>query len=98
MSNLKAKFQEYHEANPHVYSGLKELALRLKRRGRQHYGIKALFEVMRYERALTTVGDEFKLNNNYTSLYARLLMDNEPELKGFFETRFRRSSMAAIFE
>ncbi len=94
MSDIDTKFQEYHEANPHVYSGLKELALRLRKRGRQHYGIGALFEVLRYERALTTVGDEFKLNNNYRALYARLLMEDEPELNGFFATRVRRSGMA----
>lgn len=32
-------------------------------------------------------GDEYKLNNDYRAFYARLLMANEPELAGFFETR-----------
>lgn len=36
---------------------------------------------------LQTQGDEYRLNNVYTAFYARLLMDNEPELQGFFETR-----------
>ena len=30
---------------------------------------------------------EFKLNNNYRSFYSRLLMEQEPELAGYFETR-----------
>ncbi len=34
---------------------------------------------------------EFRLNNDYRALYARQLMDNEPELDGFFETRTLRS-------
>jgi len=32
-------------------------------------------------------GLDLKLNNNYTSFYDRLIMKNEPSLKGFFHTR-----------
>jgi hypothetical protein len=70
------------------------MALEMRRRGHRQYGIKALFEVLRFNHAMRTEGDIFKLNNNYTALYARLLMDNEPELDDFFETR-RRTSEAA---
>jgi hypothetical protein len=31
--------------------------------------------------------EEFKLNNNHTRFYSRLLMEMEPELVGFFEVR-----------
>jgi len=31
--------------------------------------------------------DGWKLNNNYTSRYARLVMDECPDLDGFFNTR-----------
>jgi hypothetical protein len=34
-----------------------------------------------------TTDAEWKLNNNWTPYYARKLMANEPELKGFFEIR-----------
>jgi hypothetical protein len=40
---------------------------------------------------MKTVGDDFKLNNNYHSRYARLIMEREPGLDGFFETRGLRS-------
>ena len=36
--------------------------------------------------------DQFRLNNNWTGMYARLLMENEPTLAGLFETRELRSS------
>lgn len=36
---------------------------------------------------LQTSGDKYKLNNNYTRHYSRLLMSREPELEGFFEVR-----------
>jgi hypothetical protein len=34
------------------------------------------------------------MNNNYSALYARLLMANEPELCDFFRTRSRRALCA----
>jgi hypothetical protein len=50
-----------------------------------------MWEGLRFMRALTTTADDFKLNNDFTSRYARLLMQSEPELDGFFEVRELRS-------
>jgi hypothetical protein len=80
-------FEAFHLLNPHVYERLTELAQQLHRQGITRYGIAGLFEVLRYEHALTTAGDEFKLNNNYRAYYARLIMDRNPNLNSFFETR-----------
>lgn len=80
-------FVAFHSANPQVYETLRRMALTMRRRGVKQFGIAALFEVLRYEAALRTAGDEFKLNNSYRSFYARLLMEEESELTGFFETR-----------
>jgi hypothetical protein len=84
------QFIAFHQANPHIYSTLRSMALKMRREGISHYGMKGLFEVLRWQYALQTKGDPYKLNNNYTALYARLLMEQEPELHGFFETRRRR--------
>lgn len=85
----ETSFQQFHKGNPHVYDQLKALALRLKKVGVESYGMKALFEILRFN-ALLSVDNKFKLSNNYTSLYARLLMQQEPELAGFFVTRSLR--------
>jgi hypothetical protein len=64
----------------------------LKARGFQHYGIKAIFEAVRYDRDIQ-VGpdiDGYKLNNNHTSFLARRIMERYPDLRGFFETRILR--------
>jgi hypothetical protein len=84
---LTAAFIEYDRQNPHVYARLRELALQAKATGRPKLGIGMLFEVLRWEHYLATAGDEFKLNNNYRSRYARLLMHREPTLVGFFDVR-----------
>ena len=90
--SLPERFKMYHERNPLVYKGLRRLALQLKRRGRKHYGIKGLFEVLRWEHARLSADDEpLKLNNAFTASYARLLMQQEPELQGFFRLRVSAS-------
>jgi hypothetical protein len=83
---LEQRFEAFHAANPHVYDHLRRLALDARRKGRQ-MGIKALYEVLRWQYAMATTDDDYKLNNSYTSFYARLLMEREPELAGYFETR-----------
>lgn len=88
---LEARFRQFHADNPHVYDLLADLALQLRRKGRRHYGIGALVEVVRFHHALETTKPEFKFNNSYRSRYARLLMENIPELEGFFETRALKS-------
>ncbi len=48
------------------------------------------FEVLRWEWTIAGLPDdaeEWKLNNNYTSRYARLIMDENPLLVGLFELR-----------
>lgn len=86
-------FRRFHEENPQVYGRLRHLAFRLKAKGVERYGIKALWEVLRYEEHLSTAAPVgcYALNNNYTAHYARLLMAQEDDLVGFFEVRQRRS-------
>ena len=93
---IERRFWEFHIANPRVYKELRDYALKLRHRGRTHYGVKALFEVVRFHRAMETADQcsEWKLNNSYTALYARLLMKNEPELHDFFRTRIRSAAFS----
>lgn len=84
-------FAVFHAENPQVYAELRMLALRARRRGATRIGIGMLFEVLRWRQTLRTDGDAYKLNNNYRSRYARMLM-REPELAGCFETRGLRAA------
>lgn len=85
--SIDDRFAEFHQTNPCVYEAAKDMALKLKRSGRTRWSVKAIFEVLRYSHAIRTQSDDFKLNNDFTARYARLLMQNEPELKDFFELR-----------
>ena len=90
---IEERFLRFHNDNPHVYATLRSLALRAYASGKRRIGVGALWERMRWEIWMDTSGDEeFKLNNDFRSRYARLLMRQEPALAGIFETRRLRSA------
>lgn len=89
--SIEDAWREFHAANPHVYNRLVILSRQLVRRGHKRIGIGMLFEVLRWEHAMTTTGDAFKLNNNYRALYAREIMRREGDLDGVFATRELRA-------
>ena len=88
---IEESFGLFHHANPHIYRLLRAMALEYKRSGHAHCGMKMLWEALRYSSGVQTRGEPYKLNNNYTAMYARLLMRQERELRGFFEVRERRA-------
>jgi hypothetical protein len=91
-SRLEREFREFHAANPNVYQLLVKLARDAVGAGKRRIGIGMLWEVMRWHFWLAVQGDdEFKLNNNHRSRYARLIMESETDLQGMFETRVLRS-------
>lgn len=83
------RFEAFHAANPHVFEGLKELALKAAGKGYRKLGIRMIWEVLRWNRMMQTrdPNGDFKLNDHYHSRYARLLMEREPLLDGLFHLR-----------
>jgi hypothetical protein len=86
---IESKFWEFHLNNPRVYDQLVSLARQWIAAGNNKLGIKTLFERLRWEWHIAGLmdADGYKLNNNYTAHYARLIMAREPDLDGLFETR-----------
>lgn len=88
MKSLQDKFLRYHLENPQIYSYFKRYAKQAKEAGFEKYSAKAIFERIRwYITVERKKSDGFKVNNNYTAFYARMLMNKEPEFEGFFELR-----------
>lgn len=89
---IQARFERFHADNPAVYAELVKLARRAKARGQTRLGIEMLFAIVRWRRMMATVDPSgFKLNDHYTSRYARLIMEREPDLDGLFQTRTLKS-------
>lgn len=90
--SIERRFREFHQHNPKVYEQLVQLAREAKQAGRHRIGIKMLWEVVRWNLSKDLRYDEaFKLPNDYHSRYARLIMEQEADLNGIFETRQLRS-------
>ena len=79
------RFQEFVRQNPKFIQWLIDKALVDKMLGRRG-SMKRYFEEARDDKTIDYNGP-YRLNNDFTSLMARYLMDREPGLAGFFETR-----------
>lgn len=85
---LQGRFERFHRENPQVFEVFVKAARSLKASGRKRYGAKAIVEHMRFHVPLGTVGEPWKLNNSFTSRYARLLVETYPdEFADFVEMR-----------
>ena len=82
----QVKFEKYHSANPEIWNMFKELTFQLIKAGRNHFSADAILHTIRFNTAIRG-GKDFKINNNYSSMYSRLFTSNYPEHKDFFEQR-----------
>jgi hypothetical protein len=89
------EFLEYHKTNPHLYEAFKQVALDAMNMGFRTYGANGIFEIIRWKRAERGDG-EFKINNNYAPLFARLFANEFPQHADFF--RFRKSKFSRYME
>lgn len=81
------RFKIYHADNPHIYLEFRRLAMLMKETGKKKYSAEAIVNAIRWEYDLKTSGDVFEINNDFRSIYARLLIHNHPEFENFFELR-----------
>jgi hypothetical protein len=85
--NIQQKFEKFNREHPTVYKELVRLAQIAKIQGVSRYSAKAMFEIVRWNLMRRRLGRSFRINNNFTSRYARLINKNEPELRNFFTVR-----------
>lgn len=86
-NTLEARFQVFHMEHPEVYESLARLSREwVRRTGRRRLGIDMVYARARWELSIQT-GETPSLNNDYRAPYARLLMEQEPDLRDLFETR-----------
>jgi hypothetical protein len=88
-SKKEKDFWEFHEANPKVYRLLVDYARRWRGANPSGtLGIDLIYALLRWDFSVTTTTpNKFKLSNNHKPYYARLIMKNNPNLKGIFVTK-----------
>lgn len=83
-------FLEFHAANRHVYRCIEDAIRRniAASDGRiVRTSIDYFVHYARWHGVTSTTADDFKIANQFTPFYARLLIDRHPEWAGLFETR-----------
>lgn len=80
------KFINFHLANPKVYNVIEKKAKEFRKlKPDGVIGIALIYNLMRWENAISTTGDVYKLRNDFMPFYARLIMNNNPkDLEGVF--------------
>ena len=86
-TSIWRRWWRWHCEHPEVMDYLVKLVREVKRRGFKRYGMQSLFERLRWHFHIEKGIEDFKLNNDFASRYARALMKHRPELEGFFEVR-----------
>lgn len=89
--SLEQRWWRFHKSNPQVADRLLAMARAWRATGRTKGSIKTFMEVLRWEDAMTTTGDLYKLNNSWSAFYSRHLLAMDPSLDGLFELRRQRS-------
>lgn len=86
---IPERFEMFHAENPTVLGRLREMALREAAAGAERISVKRLFEELRAQGpAVSNGADPYRLNNDYTALYARVLA-TDTRLAGRIELRRR---------
>ncbi|WP_213956311.1 hypothetical protein [Variovorax sp. dw_954] len=93
---FSADFLAYLPDNLHVYRAFIGEALKVARKGFQHYSARTIVEVLRHNSALQEADGPWKLNNNNTPYLARLFALDYPMHAGLFE--FREAKAARRME
>lgn len=95
---LVSKFVDFHLKNPHVYEAFTKLANQMRQTGKKQYGARTIVEIIRWQIDLKTTDNVFRFNNDFSPLYARLLMAADPNFVDFFELRRMKSKRHTSWE
>ena len=95
MDNIDERFHKWSTDNPHVVTDFIALALEAKSRGFERHSADSLMHVLRWKKRVRANEGGYGLNDHFTSRLARLAMQREPSLAGFFETRTTKAEKVA---
>jgi CRISPR/Cas system-associated endonuclease/helicase Cas3 len=79
------RFVSFHKKNPNVWKFFSAISLKFIEMGEKR-GYKFIVEIARYE-SFKQNQTSFKINNSYSSLYARMFALKYPEHKDYFNFR-----------
>lgn len=81
------RFAAFHAEHPEVFDMFRTYANQLRASGWTRYSSDAIQHRIRWHRHVEQGDRDFKLNDHFTSRYARMLIESDPSFAGFFELR-----------
>lgn len=95
--SIDLAFQEFNKQNPRVWETFQEQCLRAIRLGKIKISAKQLIGYIRWDVALKTNADDgFKINDAFTSRYARYFAEKYPQYQDIFNYRELRNGKETI--
>ncbi|MCX4749248.1 hypothetical protein OG455_27710 [Kitasatospora sp. NBC_01287] len=89
---IQERFEQFHAHNPWVLSELERLVGECIDAKFSKISLGMLFEIIRYSYGRATLSaDDFRLNNDFRSRYARLLTHEHPHWAPYIEVRALRT-------
>ena len=95
---IKESFLRFDESNPDVYEMFKKYAFYLFGRGIKKTSGYMIVERVRWEVHVKTVGNDYKINNNFRPHYVRKFIAEFPEYADRFEIRKLRDEIIEEYE
>lgn len=88
MKTIDERFAEFDALHPQIYTEFVKQTMKMINRGFKAYSADTICHIIRFHTDLDGRDTEpFKINNDYTSRYARKFMNQFPKHEGFFRTR-----------
>jgi hypothetical protein len=86
--SIQERFEDFDGRHPEVFEAFREIAEKLLASGHRHYSADAVLHVVRFHRDVNRPRHGgFKVNDHFSSRYARKLMATDSRFAGFFTTR-----------
>lgn len=90
-SKIDAAFERFDADNPKVYQLFKRFAAEARAAGHKRYSSDAILHRIRWHVSVETIGCEFKINDHFSSRFARKLIGDDASFAEFFELRTLKS-------
>jgi len=91
--SIQQSFEDYHSNNPQIFDMIINEMVKAKNKGKKKVSIKMIVNFIRWNIFVETKDNDsrWKINDAFTSRYARMISDKFPSLAGMIEKRNLRA-------
>ena len=86
-TSIQSRFEVFDRENPQVYAKFKEYSGQLLCTGRRRFSANFIIGRIRWDYAIETNAADFKINNDYTPFFPRMLIAEDESFRPMFELR-----------